>query len=71
MIFVGHNFQNSYISLGQIDIKKGKQKRGHLLYQATMAGLNFEATYTDNHDILKILEAEGVEFLLSSEGKVV
>jgi len=36
-----------------------------------MAGLNFEATYTDNHDILKILEAEGVEFLLSSEGKVI
>ncbi|KAG5034310.1 hypothetical protein AAZX31_04G074600 [Glycine max] len=35
-----------------------------------MAGLNFEATHTDNRDILKIFAAEGVEFLLSCEGKV-
>ncbi|CAJ1973826.1 unnamed protein product [Sphenostylis stenocarpa] len=52
------------------DLKKATQKRRQLLYRAPMAGLNFEVTYTDNHDILKIFEAEGVEFLLSSEGKV-
>jgi nucleoredoxin len=35
-----------------------------------MAGLNFEAEYVDSFDLLKVFAAEGVEFLLSSEGKV-
>jgi len=35
-----------------------------------MAGLNFEADYADRFDVLKVFAAEGVEFLLSCEGKV-
>ncbi|XP_057434631.1 probable nucleoredoxin 3 [Lotus japonicus] len=35
-----------------------------------MAGINFEAKHIDSHDVLKILAAEGVEYLLSCEGKV-
>lgn len=43
----------------------------HLLLSAVpMAGQDFEAKYVDSHDILKTLAAEGVEFLLSCEGKV-
>ncbi|CAK8568762.1 unnamed protein product [Lathyrus sativus] len=35
-----------------------------------MAGLDFEAEYVDSFDVLKVLAAHGVEFLLSSQGKV-
>ncbi|KAK7410329.1 hypothetical protein VNO78_01033 [Psophocarpus tetragonolobus] len=62
--------QNSYFSLDQLGFNKVYKRRERLFYPAPMAGLNFEATYTDNHDILKIFAAEGVEFLLSCEGKV-
>lgn len=35
-----------------------------------MAGLSFEAEYVDSFDVLKVFAAHGVEFLLSSQGKV-
>ncbi|TKY58246.1 nucleoredoxin 3 [Spatholobus suberectus] len=35
-----------------------------------MAEMEFEAKYVETHNILKIFAAEGVEFLLSCEGKV-
>ncbi|XP_027333422.1 probable nucleoredoxin 3 [Abrus precatorius] len=35
-----------------------------------MAGMGYEAKYLDTNNILKIFAAEGVEFLLSCEGKV-
>ncbi|KAJ7958635.1 Thioredoxin, nucleoredoxin [Quillaja saponaria] len=42
----------------------------HLQLQVLMAGPDCEAKSIDNNDIVKTLSSEGVEFLLSSEGKV-
>ncbi|RDX89000.1 putative nucleoredoxin 3, partial [Mucuna pruriens] len=38
--------------------------------KAVLNGQDFEAKIVDTHNILKIFAAEGVEFLLSYEGKV-
>lgn len=36
-----------------------------------MAGPVYEAKFVDSHDIMKVFAAEGVDFLLSCDGKVV
>lgn len=60
----------AYFYLDQLGFEKAYkiECEEHLFSAVLMAGS--EAKYIDNHDILKIFAAEGVEFLVSNEGKV-
>ena len=69
-VFKAHIFSSSVSFQETLEERREESGERLLLSAVLMAGLGFEAEHIEGHNIMRIFADEGVEFLLSCEGKV-